>query len=922
MSRLSVKGAKWAVTNPRLCGMLISCLVCNMPRFFPIFLTWLIFAGLAVAQADYKRFYDDDRLPPVRDQFLQGRYVIVIQQCEYAERRNQPSPEWRTLKMKSLAQLGKYTEALSEADSIAIQFAKDLPSLLDVYEIYRITGQKTKQAETLELINQAADAVPVKDRDALDLVHLGKAALLLGADPAVVLEKFFGPAKKLPKKGREAPPGLVEAHQAAGELALGKSDFKLAGQEFTAALKHDPNRPDLRFGLARAFLPDDREQGMKEIDKILETNAFHFGALLIRAESAINYDNFDEAHAFLKVILGINPDQPEAWGLSAVLAELETGDPASFKAARDQALVSWKDNPEVDHLIGRVLSRKYRFREAADSQLRAIKCDPTFLPAKLQLALDYLSLGEEEKTWPLVKEVSEADQYNVLAYNLEILEKEIASFDSIKSDHFIIRLPANEAKLYGDRALALLEEARTVLCPKYGVTLDKPTLVEFFPNQADFAIRSFGSLGGAGLLGVCFGSVVTMNSPGSLSHGKNNWEATLWHEFAHVVTLTATKNKMPRWLSEGISVYEEMQKNPNWGQRMNHRYRTMIVEKKELTPISKMSSAFYNPPSNEHVMFAYYESMLVVEFIVEKYGLDTLKKILTDLSTGKLINDALEKNTGSLETLENEFTRHVLDLADNLAPGVDWRNPEPDEVNPRSPLAVAAFLKKNPQNFWAHQTHTKQLLQAKNYEETIKAADAFITLYPDYVDGLNNGYFMKATAWRGLENPEKEAETLRVLSEKSAEAYVAYGKLLDLDLKSKKWPQLLENAERAMAINPFLKDIHYCRGCASQHLNQPEEAITSFEKLLPLNPANPSEVRYRLAELYQPTNQAKAKRYVLDALADSPRYRDAYKLLLKIDPVSAQKPVAPARATPATTSQINQVPDPFGGAPATTPPKN
>jgi tetratricopeptide (TPR) repeat protein len=864
--------------------MLISCLDCNMARFFPVFLTWLMFAEFANAQADYKKYYDDDRLPSVREQFQQGRFVMVIQQCEYAERRNQPSPEWRTLKMKSLAQLGKYAEALTEADHIAVQFAKDLPTLLDVYEIYRITGQKTKRDQTLELINQAADAVPIKDRDALDLVHLGKAALLLGADPAQVLEKYFGPAKKLPKKGPQAPPGLVEAHLAAGELALDKSDFKLASQEFAAALKHEPNRPDLRYGLARAFLPSDREQGMKEIDKILETYSFHFGALLVRAESAINYDNFGEAHTFLKVILGINPHQPEAWALKAVLAELETGDPADFKEARDQALISWKNNPGVDHLIGRVLSRKYRFREAADSQLRAIKSDPKFLPAKLQLALDYLSLGEEEKTWPLVKEVAEADQYNVLAFNLETLEKEIASYDSIKSEHFIIRLPANEAKLYGDRALALLEEARNVLCPKYGVTLNKPTLVEFFPNQADFAIRSFGSLGGAGLLGVCFGSVVTMNSPGSLTHGKNNWEATLWHEFAHVVTLTATKNKMPRWLSEGISVYEEMQKNPNWGQRMTSSYRTMIVEKNELTPISKMSSAFYNPPSGEHVMFAYYESMLVVEYIVKKHGHDTLRKILVDLSKGILINEALEKNTGSLETLENEFARHVLDLAENLAPGVDWRTPEPDEVNPRSPLAVAAFLKKNPKSFWAHQTHTKQLLQAKNYTETIKAADDFIALYPDYVDGLSNGYFMKATAWRGLGNPEKEADTLRVLSAKSAEAYAAYGKLLTLDLQSQKWPQLLENAERAMAINPFLKDIHYCRGCASQHLNQPEAAITAFEKLLPLNPANPSEVRYRLAELLHPKDTAKARRYLLDALADSPRYRDAYKLLLKIEP--------------------------------------
>jgi len=46
-------------------------------------------------------------------------------------------------------------------------------------------------------------------------------------------------------------------------------------------------------------------------------------------------------------------------------------------------------------------------------------------------------------------------------------------------------------------------------------------------------------------------------------------ESTLWHELAHVVTLSATHNRMPRWLSEGISVYEERQRDPAWGMKMN-----------------------------------------------------------------------------------------------------------------------------------------------------------------------------------------------------------------------------------------------------------------------------------------------------------------------------------------------------------------
>ena len=121
--------------------------------------------------------------------------------------------------------------------------------------------------------------------------------------------------------------------------------------------------------------------------------------------------------------------------------------------------------------------------------------------------------------------------------------------------------------------------------------LTRPTTVEIFPDQKDFAVRTFGMPGNPGYLGVCFGSVITANSPASQAPNPANWEDVLWHEFCHVVTLNATKNRMPRWLSEGISVYEERQANPAWGERMNLAYREMILDGK-LTPLGKLSGAF------------------------------------------------------------------------------------------------------------------------------------------------------------------------------------------------------------------------------------------------------------------------------------------------------------------------------------------
>lgn len=835
----------------------------------------------SLAQADYKRFYDEDNLPKVYDIFQRGRYDIVIQICDYALQRGQPSWEWRTLRFESLANVGRYEEAVEEALETTELFPDQLGALLSAHEMFESMGLWEEAQSIFDAINLAAGAVPAKDRSALDYVYLGRAALVLGADPAQVLEKFYGVAKTFKAKGQNIPEGLVEAHLAAGDLALMKDDYERAGNEFLAAYKYTPTNPDVLFGLARAFMPSDRKSGGSFLQKVLEEAPMHFGALLMQAEAAINYERYTEAKEHLGKIETINPRHPLVAAYRAVLVELEWNDMVAFELEREKALSVWAGNPEIDHLIGRVLSKKYRYQEGADSQLRALELDPGYLPAKLQLALDYLRLGRVDEAWPLAEEVGEADQYNVLSYNLAILKEEIESFASIKSEDFIIRMPPNEAEIYGGRVLEILTEAKQVLGEKYGIDIEKQTLIEFYPKQQDFAIRTFGALGGEGLLGVCFGSVVTMNSPGSVTSGKNNWEATLWHEYCHVITLTATKNKMPRWLSEGISVYEEIQRQSNWGQRMTPRYRKMILEEEVLTPISEMSQAFFNAKDSEAVMFAYYQSMLVVEYMVENFGLESLRAVLKDLGDGVLINDAIAKHTAPMDQLEKEFAKSAVALARNYGSDVDWSEPDEGEVNPLSFLSLASYLKKNPKNFWARQTLTGQLLDEENWTEAAKSAEALIELLPEYT-GMANGYAMQARALRESEDFEGEIATLEELASLSAEALSTYNRLLEVDFKNERWSDVIANAARAKAINPFSERLHYCRGCAHAALSETSEAVGSFEKALLLDPANPSEVRFRLATLLQEDDEPAAKRYILDALADSLRYQEAHELLLNL----------------------------------------
>ena len=114
------------------------------------------------------------------------------------------------------------------------------------------------------------------------------------------------------------------------------------------------------------------------------------------------------------------------------------------------------------------------------------------------------------------------------------------------------------------------EEARKVLGKKYGYQPTEPVTVEVFHTWADFSVRTIG-FRGFSALGACFGRFITLVSPSDdvLRRQDFMWAATVWHEYTHVLTLALSKHRVPRWLTEGFSVYEERQRNSAWERGMD-----------------------------------------------------------------------------------------------------------------------------------------------------------------------------------------------------------------------------------------------------------------------------------------------------------------------------------------------------------------
>ena len=115
-----------------------------------------------------------------------------------------------------------------------------------------------------------------------------------------------------------------------------------------------------------------------------------------------------------------------------------------------------------------------------------------------------------------------------------------------------------------------------------------------FPKHDHFAVRTAGLPGMIGALGACFGRVVTLDSPRARP-GEFQWEATLWHELAHVITLQMSNQRLPRWLSEGISEFEETIERPGrWGRAGDLMFAN-LMNRGETIKLKELNAAFQSP---------------------------------------------------------------------------------------------------------------------------------------------------------------------------------------------------------------------------------------------------------------------------------------------------------------------------------------
>lgn len=833
-----------------------------------------------------------------RKLLLKGDYEDCIRITAKAIDERVFGEEWYLFKAEAELQTGRYKDAFNTISAGLGRYAWSIRLRQTGIEAARMSGNVTQgsvwQAEMNDVVGRAAWRY---NGDADSLVALGKVAAANGADARQVLEVFYDRALTV-------SPSHRGAMLAGGELALSKKDFALAAETFEAGVKAYPNDSDMHFGLARGIESTQPPLAAHHLAEALRLNPRNIPALLHKAEDEIDSEHYDDAAKLLEKVLAINNSHPVAWAYKAVLAHLDNAVDEESKC-RETALAPWPQNPAVDHLIGRKLSQKYRFAEGAEHQRKALSFAAGYQPAKVQLAQDLLRLGQEDEGWKLGEAASKQDGYDVQVFNMMQLRDELTKFKTLEADGFRVRMEAKEAAIYGTDVLDLLKRAKGTLCAKYGMELKESITVEIFPDPNDFAVRTFGLPGAAGYLGVCFGKVITANSPASQKDHPANWQAVLWHEFCHVVTLEKTRNRMPRWLSEGISVYEERQAGTTWGQRMSPKHRKRIMDGR-MASVREMSASFLRPEKPEDLQFAYYQSSLLVEYMTEKYGLESMKRVLDDLAVGVHVEDAIERRMTSLDQIDMEFRDYATEMARRLAPDLDWEQYDLSAIkDDDDPDRLERWVEDHPNSVQGLTMLADQLVTRRDFAKAKTALKKLIELYPEQT-GMDSAYVILAAIHRELNESEDEVRVLSRYAERTDDAKSSLLRLIELQMRANDWQAASNSVRRLLEVDPLLAQAQKARATASEHLGDLNDAIRGLDAWLLMDPDDPAEAHFRLAKLLHVKDDDRAKPHILAALESAPRFRAAQRLLLMI--VRNQPTDA---AMPTNNSQPEKTDKPF-----------
>jgi tetratricopeptide (TPR) repeat protein len=815
---------------------------------------------------------------------------------------------------KALALTGEYERAIETLEDAISDYAASARLATQLAELKRATGQSAEALQILDAVVTGNTTPPVRALVQYGslLQHTGRrdearvqldaaigrydAGLVFDAEEIAMvalaswlLDRFHD-ANSLFSEAVRLDPQNLEAQVLWGDLFMEKFNVVDAEQSYNAALEINRRYTPALVGQAKI------SGGERSLAFALEVNPNEVAALETMATLLVMNDRAEEAVEFIERALAVNPESLKSLSILAAQAALyERFDEFAELEARVNAFSP--GNARFYGDLADAFGNAYRFTEAVGYARQAVAADPNYWQGHTLLGTNLIRLGEEEEGRVALELAFDNDPFNVMTSNMLKVFDTLEEYATLRTEHFEVRMSQRDARVLWPYMAPLLEESWTTLTAKYGFEPEAPVLVEVFERTDDFAVRSVGLPDIGPLVGICFGKVVTLISPQTLDA---NWQEILWHELVHVFTLQMTNNRMPRWLSEGISVWEEREARPEWGRRHGMEL-VRAAQQNKLLPVGSLNEGFTGADSNEDLGFAYFQSYLVVDYIAQEHGFDKLIELVKQYAL-------IKEESAMFETV------FAMDIDDFDAGFRAWVDRRVQEINVyvhtedaadegaahghgqrENSSAVMAELYNNaslkqhmrqrvqdqPRDFQAHLQLGIVLFKEEAFDEARVHLQIAHDILPDY-SGYPSPSLVLAQIYERQGNQAARLEQLRIMLQNQqhdddSTVLLATAALERGDLESARYYM-----DRAVAITPYRIDVHRIGAEIARRQNDPQMAVRELEVLVDLDVNDPVEARTDLAEAYLANGQApEARRNILSALEIAPSYQRAQQVLLQ-----------------------------------------
>lgn len=662
----------------------------------------------------------------------------------------------------------------------------------------------------------------------------------------------------------------LDARTELGELFLEKYNGTDAATTLNGVLRVNPNHPRALLAEARRRYTDGEGGASSLVARAIEQAPDAVAARVFSARLELDLEELEGAEGEAARGLAVDSTSVEALAVLAAVRHLR-GRAAGEPELRDRARAVNPRPVAFFTTLAEVAARNRLYADAVGFARSGVELDAADARAQALLGMNLLRVGEMQAGREALERAFARDPYDVWTKNTLDLLDAVREYREVTTRHFRLVLAEREAELLAPYAGALAEEAYASFAARYGWEPEAPVRLELYPRHADFSVRTVG-LAGLGALGVSFGPVLAMDSPAARDVGVFNWGSTLWHEVAHTFTLGASRHRIPRWLSEGLSVWEERQARPGWGAEVTPEFLAAYAGG-SLPPPSGLTDAFMRPAYPAQLPFAYVQAGLVCELIAADHGADALPRLVRSYGEGLDTPAAFRSVLGvSMEQFDRRFD--------------DWlRERHAAEIAAVRPWRMADSTSGGP-------------AMAGSYADAMRAAQSALDAGRDVVarEALARAAALAPGAG-GTGSPRRllAALELRAGDSTAAVAHLAAHVAVDEEDYDAQL-QLAALRERvgdaagaaaalaaALWVSPYDAKVHERLASLHEQLGEHALAVRERRAVVALAPVDEAEARYQLARaLHAAGDLAAARREVLHALEIAPAFERAQALLLTL----------------------------------------